>query len=191
MQWFLIVFQSYNSDQTTCLFVFCRIFWIFCSRLHTASWRQHQDRKPELQTGLTTECPLIYQRGKKCSVVLMAVVSRLCICSTWSRSVRQFLRIWRCSTTPLASRSMMFPQICLTMNATMSLTQTRGAQKRTTPGQECWCQTVDTLVTLALALAQSAAAHKCSHKSDRFRQLIGRQRQIHIFRLRIIKYLSK
>lgn len=78
IQWFLIVFRSYNSDQTTCLFVICRIFWIFCSRLHTASWRQHQDRKPELQTGLTTKCPLIYQRKKKCSVILMAAVSPIC-----------------------------------------------------------------------------------------------------------------
>lgn len=104
---------------------------------------------------------LLFTRGKKKCCYTNGSVSRLCICSTWSRSVRQFLRIWRCSTTPLASRSMMFPQICLTTNATMSLTQTRGVQKRTTPGQECWCQTVDTLVTLALALAQSAAAHKC------------------------------
>lgn len=34
--------------------VFCRVFWIFRARLHTASWRQHQDRKPELQTGFRT-----------------------------------------------------------------------------------------------------------------------------------------
>lgn len=30
-----------------------RVFRVLCSRLHAASWRQHQDRKPELQTGNT------------------------------------------------------------------------------------------------------------------------------------------
>lgn len=32
---------------------FCRVFWVFCSRLHAASWRQYQDREPELQTGFS------------------------------------------------------------------------------------------------------------------------------------------
>lgn len=45
--------MSYAAVQLT-VCVLCRVFWVFCSRLHSTSWCQHQDRKPELQTGFKT-----------------------------------------------------------------------------------------------------------------------------------------
>lgn len=134
VQWWVVHSFTFDPDllslQSPGSFsAFCRVFWVFCSRLHAASWRQHQDREPELQTGFRTHS------GSFMGVKMVCVL-KLSLCSTWSRSARQFLRIWRCWTMPRVCRSTMSPQTCSTTNATTSLTQTRGAQKRTTQGQQ-------------------------------------------------------
>lgn len=122
--------------------IFCRVFWIFCSRLHTAPWCQHQDRKPELQTGFRA---LIH------ALVWRRYILTLSLWSTWSRSVRQCLRTWRCWTMPRVSRSTMFPRICSTTNGMTSLTQTTGVEKRTTQGQQ---------VTMSSARGLLACGHR-------------------------------